>query len=147
MRLTSRPTRGPKRITSVHRGVSDFRDCETGRSVLSPDASNHHQLAPSESGLTEQEDPMIYPTEHELRHKSMAAEWNELRDLIQVAVTENEALEDGQLCIVCSESACLRCQPCGPSGFYCSQCFSRAHSEVNYFHVGEKWEVHLNTSW
>ncbi len=49
MRITSRPTRGPKRITSVNRGVSHFRDCETGRSVLSQDASNHHQLAPSES--------------------------------------------------------------------------------------------------
>ena len=37
--------------------------------------------------------------------------------------------------------ATLRCEECGPLGYFCLECFDNAHRAVNRFHVAEKWEV------
>ena len=66
-----------------------------------------------------------------------------MRESILALVTEKAALEEGETCIVCAEVASLRCQRCGPLGFFCYQCFINVHSEANLFHVAEKWEVRL----
>ena len=49
-------------------------------------------------------------TEHELHCKSSVTGWKELRESILAVVTESVALEERQLCSICSQMACLRCQ-------------------------------------
>ena len=52
-------------------------------------------------------------TEHELHCKSSVTGWKELRESILAVVTESAALEERQLCSICSQMACLRCQRIG----------------------------------
>ena len=81
------------------------------------------------------------PTEHELHCKSSVAGWDKVRKAIQMVVTEQAAMDEVPLCLLCGELANLRCQRCGPLGLFCSKCFLSYHSEANIFHVAEKWEV------
>ena len=151
LRHTSRPTRGPKCVSSVHRGATTIN--ESSHEVFLPATKpSRAEFTPVEPlvGASSMLDPsassLHEPTEHELHCKSSIAGWENLREAFQVVLTEKEALEEGRLCIVCGELASLHCQRCGTLGFFCSQCFMNFHSEANMFHVAEKWEVRNFTS-
>ena len=147
LKHTSRPTRGPKSVTSNHRGAPSLRISSSG--ALQPAEVTSTQAIVDASDVDEtfvESDVLIESdvhefTEHELHCKSSVTGWKELRESILAVVTESAALEERQLCSICSQMACLRCQRCGPMTFFCSQCFHKAHSDVNIFHIAEKWEV------
>ncbi len=90
------------------------------------------------------ESDMPGPTNYELESKASVEGWKEVRYRMMVTVTEAAAMSSSQGCVICSEAASLRCQRCGSLGFYCLECFQKAHSSVNFFHVPEKWEVMYN---
>ena len=81
------------------------------------------------------------PTGYELESKSVVAGWQKIRADILKVVTEAAAMSLDQLCLNCEKLATLRCQQCGPLGFFCHECFKSCHRHVNFFHVSEKWEV------
>ena len=37
----------------------------------------------------------------------------------------------------CDKHTTLRCEECGPLGYFCLECFDNAHRAVNRFHVAE----------
>ena len=131
---------GPKSTTSVYRRLGN-PTVEVLDQHLQPGLELQESLPP----LVDMVSDCTEPTEHELSCRSSVAGWEEIRDELRTAVTENAAMPQGQLCVKCAEIACIRCQRCGPFGFFCSECFSNVHSEVNLFHIPEKWEVRLHT--
>ena len=94
-------------------------------------------------GSRESGDGNTYSLYH-IKEKSEANAWGSLRDKLLVTFVESSCLIPGQLCInsqICSNEATIRCLKCGPGVFYCSSCFNTAHSDRNFFDVGEMWEV------
>ena len=81
------------------------------------------------------------PTAYELERKSVVAGWQKIRGDVLKVVTEAAAMPLDQLCLSCDMLATLRCQQCGPLGFFCHECFKISHRHINFFHVSEKWEV------
>ena len=82
------------------------------------------------------------PSLHEIQTKASVRGWSKLRKEILLTAVECSAMPEGQICILCSEEAAVfRCQQCGPSVFYCEQCYRNQHEKANYFHTPEKWEV------
>ena len=141
LKVTQRPTNRPKSTTLVHRSMSNS---SASAECLDPRPSDpSSEVQESLPPLVDMVPDFIEPTEHELSRQSSAAGWNEIRNALRTAVTENAAMPQGQLCIMCAEVACLQCQRCGPQGFFCSQCFPKFHSKVNIFHIPEKWEVRI----
>ena len=140
LRVTQRPTAAPKLSTLIQRG---------GRSQAVPDVSTDPEagdLAPNEPSFENEHNigitpDLLEPTEHELGCRSSVAGWDKIRDGIRMAVTENHAMPLGQVCIVCDDPSCLRCQQCGPFAYYCYPCFRKLHGYVNIFHIPEQWEV------
>ena len=78
---------------------------------------------------------------HAVKQKASTASWHEIRPLLLESAVESSAMQNGQLCITCSEDATYRCVQCSPCSHYCRECFGRAHSKRNIFHTGEVWEV------
>lgn len=134
LKVTQRPTIGPKTTSSLYRVVNSQGD---------PDPAPPVELhTPSLDDTTATPVPgSLDPTEHELSCRASVTGWEKIRTGIRIAVTENAAMPLGQLCVICDDTACLRCQQCGPLSFFCSQCYMKFHSRVNIFHVAEKWEV------
>ena len=145
LRHTGLPTRGSNRVSSVHRGATALS--ESNSKVVLPanrfgaEFTPVESLGASSSMLNPSNSSLHEPTEHELLCKSSIAGWGNLREAFQEVVTEKEALDEGQLCIVCGELASLHCQCCGTLVFFCLQCFIHFHSEANMFHVGEECKV------
>ena len=84
---------------------------------------------------------VVEPTGHELESRSSVEGWEAIRIGLRNVVTESAAMPLEQKCFMCCDQASLRCPQCGPLGFYCCDCFKKAHCHVNVFHVAEKWEV------
>ena len=91
--------------------------------------------------VEEDEDPSLEPTLHDLQSQASVAGWNKLRGQMLLTAVEFSAMPEGQICLICSEKATLRCQQCGPLVHYCHQCYLKQHERANFFHVPEKWEV------
>ena len=144
LKLTHRPTTAPKTVTFVHRSSSshldsvpvDYSGLDSGPELGTLDHKGCFLEESSSSGLESCE-----PTEHELSCKSSVAGWEGIRLKLRTSVTEGAAMPLGQKCIMCEETACYRCQQCGPLGYFCSSCFMKLHSRINIFHVPEQWEV------
>lgn len=138
LRLTQRPTFGSKCTSIIHRSLS-----------CSGAGPNDHPESPSSPLAEPQFDELFLDpagtepesTEHELRCLSSVEGWESIRDGLRKAVTESAAMPLDQRCVNCNEPASLRCQRCGPLGFYCSSCFGMLHCQVNVLHIPEKWEV------
>ena len=141
LKLTRRPTDGQKCISTIHRGINSCPTQAEEPGFLHGVHSEESGILPGVSFPSQYQDgasDMIIPTEHELSCRSAVVGWDDIRDAV---VTENAAMPLDQLCRMCEEMSCLRCRFCGPSCFYCSQCFRKNHSDVNLFHVAEQWEV------
>ncbi len=111
---------------------------------MAPNCGNHNSslsCIPELPDMTPNLMDVVEPTEHEIHCQSLVSGWKDIRECVQAVVTENAALSEGQVCIFCGKLASLRCQQCGPLGFFCSQCFTKVHDEINLFHVADKWEV------
>ena len=73
------------------------------------------------------------PTEHELHCKSSVAGWDKIRKEIRMVVTEQAAMDEVQVCLLCGELAYLRCQHCGPFGFFAQNAFQVTIVRPIYF--------------
>lgn len=151
LRLTKTPTTGLKTFSSLQRGVSSEQlpnreERELDQANLVPESS--HDSYDSDP-FEDPDNSFIYasgcdtnePTEHELGRKSMVSEWQKIRNSILETVTEVAAMPPGQICLNCEKIATLRCQQCGPMGFFCQECFQVYHRYINFFHIPERWEV------
>ncbi len=98
-------------------------------------------IEPLDDDLTVSTQEVDEPSSHELERRSSVSGWQQLRSKFLSVATECAALPLGQLCILCPEAAEIRCLECSPSIYYCNSCFRKQHDKINYFHVGEKWEV------
>ena len=78
---------------------------------------------------------------HAIREQASARAWQEIRPQLLRAAVEASAMPQTQVCIMCTERALYRCCECGSNAYYCQECFKKAHSKVNVFHVGEIWQV------
>ena len=78
---------------------------------------------------------------HAIKQKASVAAWDQVRVILQRTAIESSALPIDQGCILCTDPATHRCTQCGAWAYYCSNCYSQAHSVTNFFHVGEVWEV------
>lgn len=141
LKVTRRPSSGKTSVEHYQRevGLSDLQP------VLLKDASESNQCT-STKELDDMGNSALFsdleePTGHELESRASIAGWDSVRRAIRTAVTEMAAMPLSQICLCCDTPASMRCKRCGPKGYYCQECFIRCHSEVNFFHVAEKWEV------
>ncbi len=139
-KLTLRPAGKRKKVKFIHDSglpgtsgsASSVSDCDT---VAITDSSNlvctAETTAESSSELTS----------YEIDSRALTASWESLRSKLVEAVVENLGRSPDQCCVVCGESAFLKCTKCGPFGHYCESCFEACHVKVNFMHMAEKWEV------
>ena len=81
------------------------------------------------------------PICYEVETKASIAGWESIRKMVQVTVTEMEALPLLEICLRCPAPATMRCQQCVSRSYYCQPCFLHNHTKVNIFHVAEIWKV------
>jgi len=140
LKVTRRPTAGRKVCEVIQRGSFDQDGHHTSSDSQSPPPPPPSSPPPTGSMDATGYDGL--PTGHELENQSMVAGWDGIRSGILAAVTEAYAMPPDQMCCACmAVAATLRCQRCGPSGYYCCDCFELFHQTVNIFHVADKWEV------
>ena len=148
IRLTKRPAVGEKslqfldgRIAAEKAGVprGDVEDEADGRRGSTESISE--SVTAADSFIAFPTPDVLEPTLHELESRASAAGWDKIRKDVMKAVTESTAMPVAQGCLRCKGLASLRCQECGPLGYYCLGCFEASHSVVNLFHLAEKWEV------
>ena len=150
IRLTKRPAVGEKslqfldgRITAERSGVPCGNVAEKADWDGGP---TEESISESVTAVDSFPPPdMPEPSFHELESRASAAGWDKIRNKVMKVVTENAAMPIAQVCLKCEGLASLRCQECGPLGFYCSGCFEVSHGVVNLFHLAEKWEVYTCT--
>lgn len=139
-KVTRRPAFGKKSVQFIEREICPS---EQVGAEQSQDASTYW-TSPSSSepdvNMYDRTD-MEVPTGHELESKASAAGWESIRRELRAAVTEMASMPLSQVCLYCSTLASIKCKQCGPKGFYCHGCFVACHSNVNMYHVAEKWEV------
>ena len=63
----------------------------------------------------------------EVETKASIAGWD-IRKMVQVTVTEMEALPLLEICLRCPAPATMRCQQCGSRSYYCKPCFLHNHT-------------------
>ena len=80
--------------------------------------NHHHGLISSLSEPRTSTTLLQEPTKHEIHCKSSVEGWDNVREGIRMVVTEEAAMDEEQLCLICGELACLRCECCGPGGFF-----------------------------
>lgn len=142
LKVTRWSTSGEKSTSSVHRRLDNTNTEATSDQPQIPRLGNELQNPIMDFEMMSHMQDNSEPTEHELSCLSSVAGWDEIRDKLRTAVTENAAMPQGQICINCAEIAWFRCQRCGPLGYFCSlSCYSHLHSGISLFHVPEKWEV------
>ena len=78
------------------------------------------------------------PTLHKLESRASVSGLEKIRKEVMEVVTESAAMPIGQVCLNCKRLAPIRCQECGPLGYFCFGCFEESHRAVNLFHVAEK---------
>ena len=85
LRHTSRPTQGPKKVSSLHRGVTGVKGSSS--EIVLPDAEPSSSLQPSTwfdiSSLSEPTTSTTLiqePTENEIHCKSSVAGWDKIRE-------------------------------------------------------------------
>ena len=146
-KLTHRSRAGVQ-VRDLHRSASGVplpRNSSAERDSLAedksaPEFSQPQPLEPWFSSL----DPCAHldePSHHELQSIASVKGWEKLRKGMLSAAVEGCAMPIGQVCILCSEQAVVRCQECGPLIHYCLSCFYKQHEKANFFHIAEKWEV------
>ena len=148
LKVTHRPAFGPKSVDVVERvqleeaqaGFKGKVEEKSGNDSLDLPLGNPGANA-GPSFMHESDEGR--PSNYELESKAAVSGWMGIREKIRIVVTEAAAMPLGQVCVSCNGAASLRCQQCGPYGFYCLGCFESGHSRVNFFHVAEKWEVCL----
>ena len=82
------------------------------------------------------------PSGYMLERQSDEVGWRNIHQQFLKAVTETAAMPNNQVCCQCKKVvASLRCERCGPLGFFCQSCFKQCHNGINIYHTPEKWEV------
>lgn len=76
---------------------------------------------------------------HAVTQRASASAWAQIRSVLRTAAVESSAMPSDQSCIMCPEAALYRCVQCDATAYYCHECYGRAHSTVNIFHIGELW--------
>ena len=109
-------------------------DADDGDVVVVESTVQEQQSHTSETYIVE-------PSHYEIETKAAEKHWANIRKQFVVAHTEESAMQESSVCIQCSKTAELCCKSCGPHVFYCSSCFQHTHSNVNIFHVAEKWHA------
>ena len=149
LKLTQRPTFGPKTLEVVQRTFLN-PEAELDHPALEEgSASSPLHLAVDSDVDSDEWIPTAVPapdieepTCRELESRASIARWEKIRNEMLSVVTEAAAMPLNQLCIICKTAvSSIRCQRCGPMGFFCPDCFQSCHSNTNLFHVAEKWEV------
>ena len=138
LKLTLRPTSGGRSTQLIQRTVSSSQSTPKELNQV-----EHHENSAVDAGgfINFTQDDLVEPTGHELETKSLISGWNAIRSNILNAVTGAAAMPLAQLCLHCEATASLRCQRCGPMGYFCPECFKKFHNIVNVFHVAQKWQV------
>ena len=140
LKLTHRPAFGKKSVGIVPREVVANETLELSEegasSTMTPDVGD----ILFDDGFSPEYE-VVEPTGHKLESRSSVEGWEAIRIGLRNVVTESAAMPLEQKCFMCCDQASLRCPRCGPLGFYCCDCFKKAHCHVNVFHVAEKWEV------
>ena len=127
--------------TTTHRSVPRGRR-ERGPELnqtclLTSDIADANDLQQSNNVVEPSGSASLYA----IKQKASASAWDQMRQILRTTAIESCALPTDQGCILCTSSATHRCTHCGAWAYYCSHCFSQAHSLTNFFHVGEVWEV------
>ena len=140
LKLTRRPAFGKTSVEFLQRevGLTDSTIPEVA-SKLDPDHCESASTWTVNQDTTKFD--LVEPTDHELESRASVAGWKCVRQKMLGIVTEMAAMPLSQVCLHCEALASIRCRQCGTKGFYCQECFLRYHSEVNVFHMAEKWEV------
>ena len=153
LKVTKMPATGSKLIEDIQRGVLEIQpnilvqkvdEVKVGGSHYKEDPAEILTSEPTSgfsASLCDLTSNSVEPTGYELERRSDVAGWNAIREGILTAVTETAAMVHNQPCLKCENAASLRCQRCGPLGFFCQHCFQQFHTNLNVFHVAEKWEV------
>ena len=119
LKVTLRSTTGKLERRVVHpEEVSSSQQQEVGGAEksttleCSPEPEEHN------------EDFIEGPSMHTIQKQANASAWGNIRHQLLHAVVEGEAMAVSQLCVRCDNvQAILRCLKCGPSAFYCNNCF------------------------
>lgn len=156
LKVTYHPTFGTREVKNIQRGISvtSLDVCgheEQGTQLQSqseaPNQSgivsdNHASCDSSQMFLNLQSNDDELPSLYEIEQRSSVTAWEKLRSGFLSIATECSAMPVDQICLICKSAAVLRCQRCGPSIYYCFDCFSRQHEIANIFHMPEEWKVH-----
>lgn len=145
-KVTRRPAFGKKTVQFIERevGLSGHSGAEQSEDASTISSSSVSALKPEQADvntLYDVQTDMEVPTGHELESRASAVGWESIRRELRVAVTEMASMPLSQVCLYCNTPASVKCKQCGPKGFYCHGCFVACHSNVNIYHVAEKWEV------
>jgi len=140
LKLTHLTSSSVKKVL-VHRGTTS-----APKGVGQSNASERSETGGGEIGepVVQTDPEFVEPTLHELQRKASVRGWESIRSKLLIGFTESAFMLEGQLCVVCSESADILCDQCGPVAFLCRKCFNDRHENTNAFHVPKEWKVSLS---
>ena len=126
----------------ITKSVLNFCLAETTTTSDVPSASWENNV-PCHEGY-EEDGAMISNTTvnaHTKRKQNLAARWDALRNSAYRVMVQNVALQHHQKCFKCgSDDSNVRCELCGPL-YMCHSCCIAHHSQMNYHHCPEIWQV------
>ena len=78
-------------------------------------------------------------TRHQKQKKALSEGWEELRKPMSFTLIE-ESGPATDTCAVCNDiiASIIRCMDCGPTAYFCQQCFEKQHAVV-ILHQPEQW--------
>ena len=101
---------------------------------------NDLSLAGSES------DALVQRTFKDRKDKE-AEQWASIRSTLLNAAIEQSGMHFESLCSICLKTPVnIRCQSCGPSVYYCSECLEKSHEWCNQTHSPEVYQVRSTTT-
>ena len=137
LKVTRRPAYGKKSVKYFERSVG----YDSVREQVECEPSSDSTRVLVEDYMQATTSALNEPTCYEVETKASIAGWESIRKMVQVTVTEMEALPLLEICLRCPAPATMRCQQCGSRSYYCQPCFLHNHTKVNIFHVAEIWKV------
>ena len=76
-----------------------------------------------------------------------AEQWASIRSTLLNAAIEQSGMHFESLCSICLKTPVnIRCQSCGPSVYYCSECLEKSHEWCNQTHSPEVYQVRSTTT-
>ena len=145
---------GKRKVEYVYRGIPNSKSftrvedtTSTSSSVVSSTNSTTSVIESTMSEASSSYNPSMNELScYEIESRASLAGWESIRKGLIAVVVECAAMPPVQSCVACEADALLRCQKCGPCGFYCCSCFEKVHCIANFMHTAEKWEV-CNEIW